>query len=321
MAWMDDVRARTDESGRFLTPALLGTGRRRLKAWLVDDGLHEVVQVDATPPERGTTDVGVLRPLAGIVTFEAGSPVGEAAYRMTVAAGGERVDTDLVLGEIPFAPDGRIRLAGLPPGNVDYLVVDPDGSAVARGSFRATGGDVLVKMPPFRALKEPEPEGPPVIVAIDGAVEDPLVLLLRDDGIVSWKRGAVDRFPDVPAGEYRVLLSAGDRVGSADITHDPERETRVSVAVGPLGRTAILRVLRDGAPVPGAEVFVRGFRRGARGQRVPWARTGDDGRATLFGLPPAAEALEVTVLKDGSGRSYGLDLGGDTELEVDLARP
>jgi hypothetical protein len=66
---------------------------------------------------------------------------------------------------------------------------------------------------------------------------------------------------------------------------------------------------------------VRGFRRGARGQRVPWARTGDDGRATLFGLPPAAEALEVTVLKDGSGRSYGLDLGGDTELEVDLARP
>jgi len=325
--WVDEARARTDDDGHFLTPALAGRAVRMLKAWVAVDGIQEVIQHETEPPERGTKDVGTLAPLPGVVRFEAESGAECVGCSITVAVNGDPlgVGQTIVLSGIPLDEEGRARVAGLPIGEGSFTVLNPEGRAVADGQFRTTGRDTVVRIP---RLGEPSVEPPPpaekLIVEVADTGEEALVLLVADGSFVMWRRvGKGDRNPvvePVSPGRYMLHVSAGDRYAEQEITQIEGQDLRVSVLPDRIGRAVTVLVLEEGKPVPGARVQVRGFVDEARGLRAPWAEAGGDGRALLRALPQDLKALTITVLdKDGFGRTYTMDVADTDDVTVDLA--
>jgi len=327
--WADEARAWTEKDGRFVTPALRGDSVRLLKSWILADGLHLVVQLETTPPKDGRKEVGDLRPLPGTVVFEADGELRAAASTLTVAAIGEPPGQHAVavLDALPFTPDGRVSVAGLPVGRCDWVVNDSKRREVGRGRFHATGRDMLVRVSGRTEAGPAEEDGPrdewrSLRVSVGDVGPGGMLVVASGGAIVAWQRVAEGQpeLPEMrlPAGDYRVYLSAGDRIGWSDVAHTAEADLAITLVPAEPARTVTLRILRGGAPVPGAEIWIRGFRTGATGRRAPWAEADADGRALLRGLPSDAAALEIVAIKDGSGRRYAIGIEGRDELTLDL---
>lgn len=324
--WEDEARARTDEDGRFVTPALSGPAVRRLKAWVVVDGVQQVLQHDTSPPDHGTKDVGTLAPHPGTVLFELEGATADAPAILTVAVNGDPpgVGPSISLNGVAFDRDGRIRMAGLPIGEGFYSAASTVGRATMDGQFRTTGSDMVVKIPALKQREEaPQPKEQLVVDVADTA--DPALLLLIADGsIVMWREITKgNREPvveKVSPGKYTLFVRAGDRYGHQEVTQVAGQDLGTSITPDRIGRSVSVLVLDGGKPVPGATVRVRGFCKGSRGMRAPWAQTGSDGRALIRGLPPDVKALTIAVF-DGAGefgRGYSIDIGGVDEVTVEL---
>ncbi len=326
VVWDAEARARTDEDGRFLTPALSGPAVRMLKVWIVVDGVQQVIQHETSPPERGTKDVGTLAPHPGTVLFEVEGGAADPSAVLTVAVNGDPpgVGQHVVLSDAMFDRDGRIRIAGLPPGEGVYAAVCPDSRAMAEGSFRTTGTDMVVKIPAFKVREEPPPPEEQLIVEVAQTGEPALLLLVADGDFVMWRqieKGSREPVVErIAPGRYTLFLCAGDRCGQREIVQMAAQDTRISIAPDRLARSLSVLVLDEGKPVPGATVRVRGFRKGSRGRKAPWAETGDDGRAVLRGLPPDLAALTIVAMAEDHGRGQSFDISNATEeVTLDLA--
>jgi hypothetical protein len=328
IGWVDEARARTDDDGRFVTPALTGPEPRMLKAWVAVDGVQQIIQHETEPPERGTKDVGTLAPLPGIVLFEAESMTGKGPFKMTVAVNGDPpgVGQGVVVNDLALDREGRARVMGFPVGEGVYSVSNADDRSVAEGKFRTTGRDMVVKIPAFvePAPRPPKPEES-LVVEVAETGEDAIVALIGDGEFLMWRQVRKDdRSPvieRVPPGSYTLHVTAGDRYSQQEVTQVKGADLKLSVLPDRIGRSFTILVLQDGKPVPGARVQLRGFRAGARGQRVPWAEGGEDGRVVLRGLPPDLSALTATVLnKEGQGRTYPIEVTAAGEATVDLAK-
>ncbi len=329
VGWMDEARARTDDDGRFVTPALTGSATRMLKAWVAVDGVQEIIQHETDPPERGTKDVGTLAPTPGIVLFEAESMTGNGPFKMTVVVNGDPpgVGQSVIVNDLAFDREGRARVMGFPAGEGVYCVTNADGRSVAEGTFRTTGRDVVVKIPAFvePAPRPPKPEESLVVEVADTG-EDAIVVLIGEGEFLMWRQvRRDDRSPvieRVPPGRYTLHVTAGDRYSQQEVTQVKGQDLKLSVIPDRIGRSLTLLVLQDGRPVPGARVQLRGFRAGARGLRAPWAEGGEDGRVVLRGLPADVTVLAATVLnKEGQGRTYpAIEVTDAGEATVDLAK-
>jgi len=324
--WDDEARARTDEDGRFVTPALSGPAVRMVKAWTVLHGVHQIIQHETSPPDRGTKDVGTLAPHPGTVLFEVEGGAVDPSAVLTVAVHGDPpgVGQSVVLSDATFDLEGRIRIAGLPPGEGVYAAVCPDSRAMAEGTFRTTGSDMVVKIPALKVPEKPLPPQEQLVVDVAETAEPALLVLLAGGEFVMWRqieKGSREPVVErVPPGRYTLFLRAGDRFGQQEIAHVAGQDTRISVAPDRVGRALSVLVLDEGKPVPGASVSVRGFRKESRGLRAPWAETGDDGRAVLRGLPPDVAALTIGAMAKDFGRTRSFDIRDATdEVTLDLA--
>jgi hypothetical protein len=327
--WEDEARARTDDDGRFVTPALAGAEVRMLKAWVAVDGVQEIIQHETEPPERGTRDVGTLAPLPGLVLFEAESLTGKPPFAITAAVDSDPpgVGLGVVVNGVALDREGRARVLGFPVGHGVYRVANGDGRSVAEGEFETTGRDMIVKLPAFvePAPEPPEPEES-LVVDVAETGEDAIVVLIGEGEFLMWRAVPKDRrspvIERVPPGSYTLHVTAGDRYWQQEVTQAKGEDLKVSVLPDRVGRSFTIRVLQDGKPVPGARVQLRGFRAGARGHRVPWAEGGDDGRVVLRGLPADVTVLTATVLnKEGNGGTYpAIEIGDGGEATVDLAK-
>ncbi len=325
--WEDEARARTDEDGRFVTPALTGPAVRRLKAWIVVDGVQQVIQHDTPPPDHGTKDVGTLAPLPGTVLFDLEGATADAPATLTVAVNGDPpgVGLSLSLTGIAFDRDGRIRMAGLPIGEGCYSAVSADSRATMDGQFRTTGSDMVVKIPALKQRQEAPQPREQLVIDVAETADPALLLLIADDSIVMWREiGKGNREPvveKVSPGKYTLFVRAGDRYGQQEVTQIAGQDLRTSIMPDRIGRSASVLVLDKGKPVPGATVKVRGFCKGSRGLRAPWAKAVSDGRALVRGLPPEVKALTITVFDATGefGRGYSIDIGSTEEVTVDLA--
>jgi len=327
VSWVDEARARTDDDGRFDTPALPGTEMRMLKAWVAVGGVQQIIQHETEPPERGTRDVGTLAPLPGVVLLEAESMAGKGPFKVTVGVTGDPpgVGPVVIVNDLELDAEGCARVAGFPVGDGVYSVFNGDGRAVIDGKFRATGADIVVKIPPFGEPPSPAPTPKEKLTIDVPEGQDVLVALLAGEDIAMWRRVRKDDsgpvVEPVGPGTYTLHISAGDRYGRQEITQVEGQDLRVSAVPDRIGRTVTILVLQDGKPVPRAKVGVRGFRAGSRGLRMPWAESGEDGRALLRGVPPDVSALTATIVsKEGFGRTYSLELGEQPEVTVDLAQ-
>jgi hypothetical protein len=326
--WDDEARARTDEDGRFVTPALSGPAVRMLKAWIVVDGVQQVIQHEAPPPDHGTKDVGTLQPHPGIVQFELEGASGDAPPILTVAVNGDPpgVGQSVVLTGVAFGRDGRVRMAGLPIGEGFYTVLSADHRSMADGQFRTTGNDMVVKIPPLKQREERPQPAEKLVVQVPETSDPALLVLVADGSVVMWRqieKGARDPVVEkVSPGRYTLFVRAGDRYGQQEITQVAGQDLSVSITPDRIGRSVSVLVLDDGKPVPGATVRVRGFRGSSRGLRAPWAEAGDDGRVLLRGLPPEVAVLSITAYVQGEefGRSYTIDVGSTDHVTVDLAK-
>lgn len=328
-AWMDEARARTDDDGRFVTPALAGLATRMLKAWVAVDGVQEIIQHETEPPERGTKDVGTLAPLPGTVLFEAESMTGKAPFKVTVSVNEDPPGSGrgVVVSDLVLDREGRVRVTGLPVGEGAYTVLNGDDRSVADGKFRTTGRDMVVKLP---ALVEPAPPAPKpeerLVIEVAETGEDAIVVLIGEGEFLMWREVRKDdRSPvieRVPPGRYTLHVAAGDRYSQQEVTQVKGQDLKLSVIPDRIGRSLTLLVLQDGKPVPRARVELRGFRAGAKGLRAPWAEGGEDGRVVLRGLPAGVTVLSATIVnKEGQGRTYpAIEITDAGEATVDLAK-
>jgi hypothetical protein len=326
--WEDEARARTDEDGRFVTPALSGPAVRRLRAWVVVDGVQQVIQHDTSPPDHGTKDVGTLAPHPGTVLFELEGATADAPAILTVSVNGDPpgVGPSITLAGVAFDRDGRIRMAGLPIGKGVYSAASADSRATMDGEFRTTGSDMVVRIPALRQREEAPQPKEQIVVDVAETADPALLLLIADGSIVLWREiGTGNREPvveKVSPGKYTLFVRAGDRYGQQEVTQVAGQDLRTSITPDRIGRSVSVLVLDDGKPVPGATVRVRGFCKGSRGMRAPWAKAGSDGRAVIRGLPPDIEALTIVAF-DATGefaKGYSIDIGGTEDVTVDLAR-
>lgn len=327
VGWLDEARARTDDDGRFVSPALAGTEIRMIKAWIAAEGVQQIVQHETAPPERGTKDVGTLAPLPGTIVFEAEAVEGIASFSITAMVGGiPPAGQAVLLSGVAFDAEGRARIGGFPVGDGVYTVLDHEQRAVAQGTFRTTGRDMVVKIGAFGEPPQQPPEpAERLVIDLGGTLEDTTVVLLSDGKIVRSRRVPKGhREPVVEPlspGRYTLYVGAGDRYAQREVTQVEGADLNVSIVPERVGRTVVLLVLLDGTPVPGARVAVRGFLAGSRGQGVPWAEAGEDGRAVLRGIPEDVSALTLVVLdREGAGRTYSLEIDATAELRVDLAK-
>jgi hypothetical protein len=328
VGWMDEARARTDQDGRFVTPALAGPATRMLKAWVAADGVQQIIQHETEPPERGTKDVGTLAPLPGLVLFEAESMAGKGPFKLTAAVNGDPPGfaQSVVVGDLMFDEQGHARVLGLPVGEGVYTVLNGDDRSVANGTFRTTGRDMVVKIPAFvePAQLPPKPEQS-LVVEVAETGEDAIVALVAEgEFLIGRKVRKGDRSPvveRVPPGRYTLHVTAGDLYSRQEVNVVEGEDLNLSVLPDRVGRSFTILVLQDGNAVPGAKVQLRGFRAGARGSRVPWAEGGDDGRVVLRGLPPDVSAITATATNQkGQGRTYPIELTDAGEATVDLAK-
>lgn len=326
VTWTDEARARTDEDGRFLTPALSGPASRMLKAWIVVDGVQQIIQFETSPPDRGTKDVGTLAPHPGIVLFELEGPVADPPCTLTVVVTGDPpgMGQTITLTGAAFDREGRIRMAGLPIGEGSYSAMSGDTRAFAQGKFRTTGSDMIVGIPPLKAFEESPPPADTLIVDVAAQDEPAFLILIADGSFVSWRpieRGSREPIVEkVAPGRYTLFVCAGDRYGQREITLIAGQETRTSITPDRVGRSLSVLVLDDGKPVSGATVGVRGFRRESRAMTVPWAETGSDGRAVLRGLPPDTTEMAIVAMTAELGRGRRIDISGKSEVALDLAK-
>jgi hypothetical protein len=325
VTWSDEARARADEDGRFLTPALTGPAMRMLKAWIVVDGLQQVIQLEVSPPERGTRDVGTLAPHPGVVSFGIEGPVGDPPATLTVVVLGDPpgVGQAVTLTGAAFDREGRIRMAGLPIGEGTYSAMSGDTRAFSDGKFRTTGSDMIVRIPkPVEVAAKPPP-AEKLIIDMVPQTEPALLVLLFDGSFVMCRRvetGNRDPIVErVAPGDYTLVVCAGDRYGRKEIVHVAGQDLRTSIVPDRIGRSVTVVVLDEGKPVPGATVSLRGFRGDARGEHAPWAEAGPDGRAILRGLPPDVAQISITAMGRDVGRGRSLDISGRDEVSVDLA--
>jgi len=316
--WEIEAGCRTRDDGSFATPALAPRTPYRLKAWLFRDGLHQVVQRQLVTSEQGTMDVGTMAPHHHQIRFVLPQRSVARGMTLTVAGLGRGRGDWMSLAGIEF-DKGEIRLVGLPPGPLSYQLVDSSGDSRGSGTGRVDRDMMTVYLEP--APREP---GPAIRKTITLTVECPRegrLLVTRGGEIVDWREGVTGEGRHelefaLGAGRYRIVHVKGPSVGTKSL----ELTTRARVRVGAHrdGQAAVLEVRRDGVPVSGAEVFIRGFERGAGGRRVPWSVSDADGRARITGIPEGVDALELAVIHEGSGRHVSVGRGRFDLAKVDL---
>ncbi|MGQ0614072.1 MAG: carboxypeptidase-like regulatory domain-containing protein [Planctomycetaceae bacterium] len=311
--WQPESIVKTDGEGCFRTPALERSSRKRLTVWVHHGGTHDLIAHECIPPDAGTRDLGDLRPRPGVVTFQLPSATPAAELSLVISALGSPADERFRVseGDIAFPESGVLRIAGLPRGDVNFVVLDSRKAQKHRGRFLHEETDrwVRIESPPFTI---PESDHERFELAVTMEVARELVSTLwvdRDGAIVVSKElpaGHDSRSAtlSLPGGAYTVHLRVAGRVGKQQIEIGRGRSLTLSLRADSEGEEATLLVLRDVEPVSDADVFLRGAApRFMAGTRVPWARSGTDGVARLTGLPAGCSGVTVTVMSDGSGRS------------------
>lgn len=214
-----------------------------------------------------------------------------------------------MLARVPFARDREALIAGIPIGSVTYRLLDRDGRDAGSATFLFGGGSKRVVVAPVTAPVEKEEPAAELLVAALGLAGKPArILVIRDGAIVaarSLSQGdpAPSRFL-LRHGEYRVFLHSDGRVGTAEVRL-AGRTASAELRASAVAESIEVFVTRSGQTLAGAEISLQGF--GASmvtGLRVLWSATDKQGRAVLNELPQGYEGLTLTVIADGSGRTY-----------------
>jgi hypothetical protein len=238
-----------------------------------------------------------------------------------------RTEQGYILPEKRFDSAGVVQYANVPPGDLRFIVVHPDGSWARLGLRLDPGKDWTfdLKVAGERKLDvhvagprgQPLPYTPSVLVR---AQEDNGILVLR----FGETDGGRASFEGIRTGKVQISVLDPDLeyVASREIDFATDSSS-IEILVGeePL---RVHVVDADRAPVPGASIRVRS-NDGA--ESLGLGQTDADGWAELVGLPSGSLLMDVQhgVL----GRSFGvpidasakelefvLDAGGSLELEL-----
>jgi len=193
------------------------------------------------------------------------------------------------------------------------------------------GPDAPVVAPfvvPQRELPAEIPDGwgpAPAIVWEHAHDRGANVVFVRDDGIVACTRhlGGSTWLPAVlPVGSYRVIVRLDHRCDTRAFTVTRDRAEPPQLDGWELapGRGVLVRVERNGEPVPGAEIVVDAFNGSREGMMTLWGRADANGRFLLTGLPRDVRSVYAGASIAGSGRRFEAPLGGSATRVVELQR-
>ncbi|MEM9596806.1 MAG: carboxypeptidase-like regulatory domain-containing protein, partial [Acidobacteriota bacterium] len=301
--------ARADADGRF---ELRGLPSLHLDVVAAADGFAplEVKGVQVADGD-GPVDLGTLLlapgvELRGLALGPEGAPVAEA--EAWVLADGADDDRPSSPAAAQADAEGRLAVAGLEAGRTVDLLVDAPGYLPQR--LRG-----LVPPAAFEARLRPAASlGGRVVDRAGAPIEGAEVSVAVADAIVGAEDVAESKSDGAAISAERRRTVRSDAEGRfllADVPPGPAEVEAWATGFQPTAprrldlspeETPQLRLVLDaGAAVVGRVVDVEG--EPVEGARVnagrPWGDTDADGRYRLAGIPPSAEALEVTAVHPG----------------------
>ncbi|MDD5704785.1 MAG: carboxypeptidase-like regulatory domain-containing protein [Kiritimatiellae bacterium] len=297
------LRASTGSDGRFAVSGLT-TGKWNVTFSHPDcvSTSEQVVVPIAAGSARSRYVLSRGATFSGRVVDETGKPVGEVALTMTSRTsqddgGSQHTSTDA---------DGRFRLTGLPPGNLE-LRISSDSHLPLRQNW-----DTLPPDDPARTLvlsnglviagQVSDADGKPV-PEVDARVFGPMRNQARVEHVNRTTKTGADgtfKISGLPAGSYRLTLGTeGETYSESDVTAGTD-DVLVQLAAKMQICCEVARP--DGAPLPGATV---------RAERV------EEGGARMVFGPSRSDAPSVT---DNKGR-LTLTLRQGSRYTIMAAKP
>ncbi len=303
----------TDGDGRFQFAASPTGEALLLKTLVRREDAYLCLQRRLVPLAPGEErQIGDLAAGGVRLTFALVDEDHPTQYEAVFSALGDGSDThpSMALGGLEFDERGECHVIGVPRGDVSWHVasVAPNTDASAGGEThvaRDTVIDVGI------VVREVPADLPTTTVRLQFDAHDERemdVMLTRDDAIERrFKRIGLQgqlEFETTP-GRVRVIVRTQDGAlwdetveGVASGVESPRVRPERS------GITALVRVLADDVPVTDAEIAMIGLARGARGligNAVFDARTDEDGRFEIHGLPDKIDGVRVVVMRGGTG--------------------
>lgn len=310
--------------GDAIATMLVATDARgRYVAWAAARSVVVQASADGYVPEHDSGEAPVaidltLRPasaLAGTVVDEAGAPVADATVSVAVddAIGRVSVHSDA---------DGRFALAPLRPGR--YAVEARTAHALGRAARSTRLGigehvdDVVVRVAPAHqvtgrvVIAPSQAPCPSAVVSLADEAQGIELVMQEDADLLLHADG-------VRPGTYRVELrcdgyiARGARAPIVVVDRDVSARWEVGEGAALRGRV----VDRDGAPVEGAVLVLRGVEtapRGASDVKVAYART--DGAYDVRGLAPGR--YRIAVGRDALASQFGAPERPDVEIDIAL---
>jgi hypothetical protein len=310
---------------------------RRPPRWIYEvpsAGLHDVEVVmtaDASPPANPTSTLPTVRVSGRVSSPDGGAPAGASVCIAIPPSGESRWDVETVAARVPVTDDGRYEATFVPRGSKFRVrgfapgFASPELPSFAFASGR-TSFDVDVTLAPLLALDGRLVSSEDESVPVAGAQ---LALLPA-----SWTIDPNDRrvLPVAAItgadGRFRIDgVAAGD--AKLDVTCDGFVHDVLAFSVTP-GSAVTLRVepakeiegtvrLAGGGPLANLTLT---FRRenDNRMDNFWWAKSGDDGRFRITGLPSGTYEIATAAGRDNTTSLRYTKLtgvgAGKTDLEI-----
>ncbi len=265
-----------------------------------------------------------------------GAAVGDARVRLEPARGGGPRFMERELGErSTSADDGRVHFGGLPAGEWTVRAESPWGG-LASANVNVAAGDLALDLelvvPASANLggRVVDGAGRPVAGApVRGRIADPL-----DGRGQSWREGV--RATTANDGSFlleglpergRLLLEAWppaeleDRLAATRLRTGRGERGEIELTLAPLGRIEGRVTSSLGGPLAGASVQVELVPQGGGPRRrLGDARTDEDGRFAVEGLPSEGHALRVVARADRHrARAVSVSADGLGQVEIELS--
>ena len=329
----EDCWVEADDEGVFLTPTLAHARSFRLQVVTGEVGRVLLLDRPVPGPHEALVDVGVLQPIPTVTRFVLPADRPDDTYSLVASVVGTWDDepAHVVVGSASFDADGTCEVTGFPFGRLSYSVLALQGG---RNETEWVSGEVEIKeRAPVILVAAPVPDPtvygdtPRVEVRGVGGAGIDLMLLHENEVVFASTLPALGddaALPrKLPEGAYVLLARQGDSMGRLAFEVPGSDAHRLDLAGrGTAYKDVWVEVYRDGRPLAGAIVAIRGFdveEHGGRGRAFPSA-TDADGRALVRGIPASVRRVVFSVMDvaAGEGRSRNVSLPASGSVRLDL---